>query len=303
MRTLEELIDFLTLKMSMTEMYQPVIIRYLLEKEGVASKAELANVLSAYDESVQDYYQKILMRWPKITLTKHEVVSYDKNEKLFSLLFDLTDEARVVEAKEICEQKIAAWIEKKAAQEGDSGQLASKRYRVLKAARGQCELCGVSSKLSPIDIDHIVPQSKANKHRQIRKDDVWMHVDDERNLQALCFRCNRAKRDSDATDFRLPSQKLVRDLIPQIILQEGRQPVTENITGKRLKEALFAKLVEEHVELLADESIEELVDLIEVAFAIAKTLGHSEEETLELMKKKRKAKGAFDEGVYLKGIH
>ena len=302
MRPLTELLEFLTETMSMTEIYQPVIVRYLLEQKGEASKTELATVLSGYDQSVQDYYQQILMRWPKITLTKHDVISYDAKQKTFSLKFDLSNATLVEAAKELCEQKIEGWIEKQALKGSNSTTLASKRYRVLKAARGKCELCGISAKLSPIDIDHIVPQSKANKQMQVQKDGIWMHVDDERNLQALCFRCNRAKRDTDSTDFRLSNQKLVRDLIPQIILQDGRQPVIEKIQGNRLKQELFEKLTEEHAELIADKTIEEVVDIIEVSLAIAESLGYSEEETFKLMREKRKVKGGFKEAYFLKGI-
>ena len=87
MRDLHELLVFLTKKMSMTEIYQPVIILHLLEQGGIASKADLARTLSGYDESVQEHYERILMRWPKATLTKHEVVTYDRKSKVFSLNF------------------------------------------------------------------------------------------------------------------------------------------------------------------------------------------------------------------------
>ena len=67
MRHLKELIAFLRDRMSMTAVYQPVIVLRLLERGGTASKADLAQALSAYDESVQEYYQRILMRWPYLT--------------------------------------------------------------------------------------------------------------------------------------------------------------------------------------------------------------------------------------------
>ena len=303
MRPLPELLEFLTETMSMTEIYQPVIIRYLLEQDGEASRTDLAMVLSGYDESVQTYYQQILMRWPKITLTKHDVVNYDRKEQAFLLNFNLSNHTLIQAAKEICEQKIEAWIEKRAFKGGSSSKLASKRYRILKAARGQCELCGISAKLSPIDIDHIIPQSKANKKQRVYKDEEWIHVDDERNLQALCFRCNRAKRDTDATDFRLPNQKLVRDFIPELIIKDGREPIVEKVQGERLKRELFEKLVEEHAELLADKNIEEVVDLIEVALAIAKTMGYSEDATLKILQEKRFEKGGFEKGIYLKAVN
>lgn len=60
----------------MSEVYQPAIILYLLEQGGTATKTELARTLSGYDESVQEYYQRILMRWLKTTLTKHKIVTF-----------------------------------------------------------------------------------------------------------------------------------------------------------------------------------------------------------------------------------
>ncbi len=81
--TLSELRIFLTDTMSMSEVYQPVIIKELLENGGSCSKDQLAARLADHDASVQEYYQKILMRWPKTTLTKHGVVEYDRASKSF----------------------------------------------------------------------------------------------------------------------------------------------------------------------------------------------------------------------------
>ena len=81
--TLSELRIFLTDTMSMSEVYQPVIIKELLENGGSCSKDQLAARLADHDASVQEYYQKILMRWPKTTLTKHGVVEYDQASKSF----------------------------------------------------------------------------------------------------------------------------------------------------------------------------------------------------------------------------
>jgi 5-methylcytosine-specific restriction endonuclease McrA len=238
-RHIQELLDFLVKDMRMSEVYQPAIILYLLEQDGCASSSELARVLSGYDPSVQEYYTKILMRWPKITLSKHDVISYDHKRKEFCLNFELDDPESVEQAKQICERKIEQWIEQQATSEGGARVEASVRYRVLKAARGKCELCGISSKLTPIDIDHIVPQSKADGHGYVVKDGIRIHKDDERNLQALCFQCNRAKRDQDATDFRLPQPKLVRDQIPNAIIASGRQPIVKQVRGQRYRELLF----------------------------------------------------------------
>ena len=153
----------------------------------------MARTFSGYDQSVQEYYEKVLMRWPRATLTKHGVVNYDRKQKAFSLCYDVGDEAAMAKARSICEQKITEWIERKAKRDPTGGVDASTRYRVLKAARGRCELCGISSTLSPIDIDHIVPRNHADKHGFVIKDGISMPLDDQRNLQALCIRCNRAK--------------------------------------------------------------------------------------------------------------
>jgi predicted house-cleaning noncanonical NTP pyrophosphatase (MazG superfamily) len=302
MRPAEQLIGFLNDTMSMTDIYQPAVVLHLLEQGGTASKSDLARTLSGYDQSVQDYYEKVLMRWPKATLTKHGVVSYDRKERVFTLAFDLTDEEVVAEAKRICQIKIAEWIRKKAERDPLGGVDASMRYRVLKAARGRCELCGISSKLSPIDIDHIIPRNHADKHGFVVNDDTRMPLDDERNLQALCFRCNRAKRDKDKTDFRLSQRKLVRDKIPDIISASGRTPVVRSLEGRELIDRLLEKLLEEHVELLDSESLDEVADMIEVLLALAKQLGHSEEAVLIHRKTKREGRGGFDRGLYLSEI-
>lgn len=126
-----------------------------------------------------------------------------------------------------------------------------------------------------------------------------MLLDDERNLQALCFRCNRAKRDNDNTDFRLPFRKLVRDKIPEIIEASGRTPVTRVLKGRELIDELLEKLIEEHIEFLSAESLDEVADMVEVLFALAKQLGHSEEAVLDRRNSKRKERGGFDQGLYL----
>jgi predicted house-cleaning noncanonical NTP pyrophosphatase (MazG superfamily) len=129
-----------------------------------------------------------------------------------------------------------------------------------------------------------------------------MHIDDERNLQALCFRCNRAKRDQDATDFRLPTQKLVRDKIPQIIIEGGKKPIFESLSGGKFKSKLFEKLTEEHAELISNINIDEIADMIEILLTIAKLEGHGEQEVLSYLYQKRSDRGTFDSGVFLKEI-
>jgi hypothetical protein len=63
------------------------------------------------------------------------------------------------------------------------------KVRVLTSAKGRCECCGAHEHQRALEVDHIVPRNQGGS-------------DDLSNLQALCFRCNAGKRDTDTTDFR-----------------------------------------------------------------------------------------------------
>lgn len=192
----EQLKYFLTKTMSMSHIYQPVVIRTLLEKNGISSIRDIAREFLSYDEAQVAYYIKIAKNYPKQTLLKHGVIDTSETG-FFRLTLDnnsLSDIQRT-ELIEICNDKIRWYINKYKGIIGDyrynPDDLSSKsiRYLVLKLAKGRCALCGASVKDTPIDIDHIIPRSKGGSN-------------DITNLQALCDKCNRAKRNRDSTDFR-----------------------------------------------------------------------------------------------------
>jgi 5-methylcytosine-specific restriction endonuclease McrA len=60
---------------------------------------------------------------------------------------------------------------------------------VLTRARCRCECCGAHEHQRALEVDHIVPRNHGG-------------LSDISSLQALCFRCNSGKRDTDCTDFR-----------------------------------------------------------------------------------------------------
>ena len=80
-----DLHDFILTRMTMQEVYQPAIVKALLKNGGKCTKDELASEISRYDQAAREYYAKIVMRYPKKTLTKHGVVSYDKPSQTFAL--------------------------------------------------------------------------------------------------------------------------------------------------------------------------------------------------------------------------
>lgn len=299
-----DLLDFLRSRMSMTDVYQPVIVKELLLNEGTCTKTELATALSGHDLAVQEYYERIVMRWPKITLTKHGIIDYERKGSVFRLLPYPAREEDRIEAMALCDEKITIWLERKRSRERAPEAGASARYEILKSAKGKCQLCGISAEIRPIDIDHIIPRSKANKDGKVRLNGKLIDVNDPENLQALCFSCNRAKRDKDEKDFRR-REKLVRDHIPDLIRAEGRSPVIKTLEGKALTSALYDKLTEEHAELLAAKDPkhkhEELADLLEVIFALGQQYGVSNEELLLFAEKKRNARGAFNKGCFYQG--
>jgi hypothetical protein len=82
-------------------------------REGVASRATLAQMLSGNEEWELEFWDRVLMdnlkRWP---VGKHQILKYDKEAQTFFLNFELADSTAVEQAKAICERKIEAWIQK-----------------------------------------------------------------------------------------------------------------------------------------------------------------------------------------------
>lgn len=96
--------------------------------------------------------------------------------------------------------------------------------------------------------------------------------------------------------------KLVRDRIPEIIRADGKECEVEIVEGKRKYELLEKKLMEEVGEFLEDKNLEELADVMEVLFGLAKELGYSEDELIRKRNEKRDERGGFKEGIVLKGV-
>lgn len=96
--------------------------------------------------------------------------------------------------------------------------------------------------------------------------------------------------------------KLVRDKIPQIIEQSGKICVTRILSDKEYAAALNAKLQEELNEYLADGSMEELADLLEVMMAAAKARGHDFSEVEAIRREKAEKRGRFNDCIYLESV-
>ncbi|WP_436371771.1 nucleoside triphosphate pyrophosphohydrolase [Cytobacillus sp. BC1816] len=97
--------------------------------------------------------------------------------------------------------------------------------------------------------------------------------------------------------------KLVRDRIPEIIAETGKNYSTRILDQSEFIQELKKKSIEELDEYLNanndEEAIEELSDLLEVVHALAETHGASIEKVEELRRHKAKERGGFKEKILL----
>ena len=95
--------------------------------------------------------------------------------------------------------------------------------------------------------------------------------------------------------------KLVRDRIPEIIVADGKKPITRILDNDEYLRELDKKLNEEIAEYQADKSLEEMADVLEVLFAICEARGHSVEELMEVRNAKKEKRGGFEQKIFWSG--
>ncbi len=93
--------------------------------------------------------------------------------------------------------------------------------------------------------------------------------------------------------------KLVRDKIPEMIVNENRHPVTRVLDNDEYRVELNKKLQEEVKEYIEDNNVEELADIVEVVYGILDSMDISIEEFESVRKAKVDKRGAFKDRIYL----
>ena len=93
--------------------------------------------------------------------------------------------------------------------------------------------------------------------------------------------------------------KLVRDLIPDIIEKSGNKCEIRILSDEEYIKMLDAKLDEELAEYHKDQNIEELADLLEVIYSAAIAHGYSIEELERIRENKVEKRGAFNKKIFL----
>lgn len=93
--------------------------------------------------------------------------------------------------------------------------------------------------------------------------------------------------------------KLVRDKIPEIMINGGSKPVIHILNDAEYLTELHKKLLEEVNEYLLDNNIEELADIMEVFYAILRAKHIDVEELEKVRLSKANKRGVFDEKIFL----
>lgn len=99
--------------------------------------------------------------------------------------------------------------------------------------------------------------------------------------------------------------KLVRDNIPNIIKNNGQEPITRILSNEEYKSELEKKLLEECNEVLlsmGSDRIEELADVLEVIIALSKVEGKTLDDVIETGRVKRLERGSFDKKIFLEDV-
>ena len=111
-----------------------------------------------------------------------------------------------------------------------------------------------------------------------------------------------AEAEGDWLMGRVTYNKIVRDKIPEIISDEGKQCIIEILNEDEYLMLLDTKLDEELGEYHLEHSIEELADLVEVIYATVKARGCSIEEFEKIRMQKAETRGAFEKRILLKEV-
>jgi ATP adenylyltransferase len=193
-RTYGQLAHFISDEMRMSHIYQPVMLRELLQRKGVASVKQIATALLNEDRSQVEYYEQITKDMVGRVLTNNRGITEKDGEAYRLKNFTHLSKIEIDELFQLCNSKIVEYLDKRSDpwshRRKSTGYISGTiRYEVLKRARSRCELCGISNELKALEVDHIVPRNKGG-------------TDDISNFQALCYSCNAMKRDRDDTDFR-----------------------------------------------------------------------------------------------------
>lgn len=193
--------------MEMTSVYQPIMIRTLVESGGEASDLDIARAFLGEDKKQLEYYARIAKRWPRRVLVKHGVVAYRKGGRgkrgVFALRLEEATDGQRRRIAELCNLRLEEYIDKNVADMPSFNRFGrdppvpdAVRDAVLARTGCMCAACGTRLDGAATWIDYIIPPG------------IGGDADDPSNLMALCAVCGLAKRDRNALEFLLVRNRI-----------------------------------------------------------------------------------------------
>lgn len=220
----DQLKKFIAEDMSMSHIYQPVMLIELLKNKGMASEEEIAQTILNRDPTQLDYYIDKVRNMVGKVLANRQITIREKSIHRLNGYSELSKE-QVDELINLCMDKLVEyenkrgdkiWEHRATDREAISGSV---RYQVLLRAGRRCEMCGASVADKAIDVDHIIPRSLGG-------------LNDISNYQALCWECNTNKGNRDKTNLKeLENQYARRQedcLFCDVQIKDRQRIVAEN---------------------------------------------------------------------------
>jgi ATP adenylyltransferase len=143
-----ELKEFISRRMRMSHIYQPVMLMALLRHDGKCSVTQIAKEILKYDQAQIEYYEQITNNMVGRVLRSHGIVEKQGKNYVLKEADRLKEEQRD-ELIALCNAKLKAYLDKRgerifAHRRVSAGYVSGTlRYEILKAAKFRCELCGV----------------------------------------------------------------------------------------------------------------------------------------------------------------
>src|SRR5262249_418799 len=108
----EALAHFIEHDMRMSHVYQPVMLRTLLDHGGPASREQIARALLNEDRSQLEYYSEITSNMVGKVLTNRVVVSREGAD--YTLLdFEMLSAEQVQQLKDTCDAKLVEYVKRR----------------------------------------------------------------------------------------------------------------------------------------------------------------------------------------------
>jgi hypothetical protein len=151
--------NFITQQMRMSHLYQPLMLKVLIERNGFAPLREIASRFLAHDESQIEYYVEITKRMPGPVLTRQPLVRREgEGYRLIPDVQVLTSDERG-ELLRLCDEAVANYSGRRGRKLYDHRRVAlgdisgTARYEVLRRAGFRCDLCGISAEERALEVD------------------------------------------------------------------------------------------------------------------------------------------------------